>query len=81
VTDSKTMSVQFFFQRRLKEHGVSIHFHTLTPIPGRWEQIRAAIIGSHLTEADFGAKGEARESYADAFMRASGLPLRVEAAA
>lgn len=78
MTPAQIMEAQFFFQRRLREHGVTIHFYGMTDIPGRWDQIRAAIIGSHFEDKDFGSKGGAKETYRDCFERIANEPLERE---
>jgi hypothetical protein len=88
MTPGKTMEVQFFFERRLKDHGVTIYF-VGTPdiaadcIPTRWEIIRTAIVNFGLADREFGGKGGTKETYREAFERASELPLepKQEAAA
>jgi hypothetical protein len=77
MTPDKIMEVQFFFQRRLKEHGVTIYFYGLTDIPSRWEQIRAAIIGSQFDSVAMGKTADGKpETYAQSFERAFGAPLQ-----
>ncbi|MDR5729467.1 MAG: hypothetical protein RB191_18795 [Terriglobia bacterium] len=77
ITDpGEIMDVQQTFQARLKKHGVTIYFYGTTTIESRWEQIRAAIIGSNFANTPFGKRADgSKESYAEVFERATGTPL------
>jgi hypothetical protein len=81
MTPGKAMEAQFFFQRRLKERGVTIHFIGTADspeqcIPTRWELIRASIADFGLADAVFGQRADGtKETYQQAFERATGQPL------
>ena len=81
MTPGKAMEAQFFFERRLKDHGVTIYF-VGTPdiaadcIPTRWEIIRTAIVNFGLAEREFGKRADGtKEIFQQAYERATGEPL------
>jgi hypothetical protein len=75
------MDIQYVFQKRLKQHGVTIYFYGTTSIESRWEQIRAAIVGSNLGPTKFGTRADGSiETYAEVWERTTGKPLQEKAA-
>lgn len=70
------MDAQDAIQGRLKKHGVTIYFYGTSTIESRWAQIRAAIIGSHLSGSAFGKRADGTfETYSEIYERATGTPL------
>jgi hypothetical protein len=70
---AKAMESQFWFARRLKDHGITVYFAGLTDVPDRWEVIRSAIVTHGL--ADVAMSKTSSESYRSGYERAVGLPL------
>jgi hypothetical protein len=73
MTPAQIMQVQFRFVDRLKDHGVTVYFHTLHDIPMRWESIRTAIVDYGFAQKPM--RKESDETYSAAFERATGTPL------
>lgn len=70
------MDIQYVFQKRLKQHGITIYFYGTTSIESRWEQIRAAIVGSNFGPTKFGTRADGSvETYSEIFERTAGFPL------
>lgn len=83
---AKAMTAQFYFQAALKEHGILICFSTkasgIMDVPERWEVIRRAIEFYDFGAKNFGLPGRpTRQTYGQAFERASGIKLNSEVAA
>lgn len=75
------MDAQDAIQGRLKKHGVTIYFYGTTTIESRWEQIRAAIVGSNFGPTKFGTRADGSiETYAEVWERTTGKPLQEKAA-